>query len=94
LPARLSRSVVLAKAEPASVRARISATPGATRANDEFLLTVDEAADLLRTTRRAIYAMVERRHLPGVIRIRRRVLLRADDLLHWLDQKRAPSPEE
>ena len=59
-----------------------------------ILLTVDEAADLLRTTRRAIYAMIERRQLPGVIRIRRRVLLRADDLLHWLNQKRAPSPEE
>ncbi len=58
------------------------------------LLTVDEAADLLRTTRRAIYAMIERRQLPGVIRIRRRVLLRADDLLNWLDQKRAPSPKE
>jgi len=58
------------------------------------LLTVDDAADLLRTTRRAIYAMIERRQLPGVIRIRRRVLLRADDLLHWLDQKRAPSPKE
>src|SRR5262245_16727719 len=58
------------------------------------LLTVDEVADLLRTTRRAIYAMIERRQLPGVIRIRRRVLLRADDLLDWLDQKRAPSPEE
>ena len=58
------------------------------------LLTVDEAADLLRTTRRAIYAMIERRQLPGVIRIRRRVLLRADDLLDWLDQKRAPSSEE
>ena len=58
------------------------------------LLTVDEAADLLRTTRRAIYAMIERRQLPGVIRIRRRVLLRADDLLDWLDQRRAPSPEE
>jgi excisionase family DNA binding protein len=57
------------------------------------LLTIDEAAELLRTTRRAIYAMVERRQLPGVVRIRRRVLLRADDLLHWLDQKRAPSPE-
>jgi excisionase family DNA binding protein len=58
------------------------------------LLTVDEAAELLRTTRRAIYAMVERRQLPAVIRIRRRLLFRAADLLHWLDQKRAPSPEE
>lgn len=54
------------------------------------LLTVDEAADLLRTTRRAIYAMIERHQLPGVLRIRRRVLLRAEDLLHWIDQKRAP----
>lgn len=58
------------------------------------LLTMDEAADLLRTTRRAIYAMVERRQLPGVVRIRRRVLVRADDLLHWLNQKRASSLEE
>src|SRR5712691_8700485 len=65
-----------------------------TAARLPVLLTVDEAADFLRTTRRAIYAMVERRQLPGVIRIRRRVLLRADDLLHWLDQKRASSPKE
>ena len=64
------------------------------RAALPILLTVDEAADLLRTTRRAIYAMIERHQLPGVIRVRRRVLLRADDLLDWLDQKRAPSPEE
>src|SRR5688572_12693854 len=39
-----------------------------------LFLTVDEAAELLRTTRRAIYAMVERRQLPGVVRLRRRVL--------------------
>ena len=58
------------------------------------LLTVDEAAELLRTTRRAIYAMIERQQLPGVIRVRRRVLFRAEVLLDWLDQKRAPSPEE
>ena len=58
------------------------------------LLTVDEAADMLRTTRRAIYAMIARRQLPGVVRIRRRVLVRADDLLNWLDQKRASSPKE
>ena len=50
------------------------------------LLTVDEAAELLRTTRRAIYAMIERRQLPGVIRVRQRVLLRADDLLDSLNQ--------
>jgi excisionase family DNA binding protein len=70
------------------------ASVGRSRVSLPALLTVDEAASLLRTTRRAIYAMVERHQLPGVIRIRRRVLFRADDLLHWLDQKRAPSPEE
>lgn len=59
-----------------------------------MLLTVADAADLLRTTRRAVYAMLERRQLPGVIRIRRRVLIRSADLLHWLDQKRAPSLKE
>lgn len=58
------------------------------------LLTVDEAADLLRTSRRAIYMMLERRQLPGVTRIGRRVLFRSTDLLNWLDQKRAPSPKE
>jgi excisionase family DNA binding protein len=59
-----------------------------------MLLTVADAANLLRTTRRAIYAMLERRQLPGVIRIRRRVLIRSSELLEWLDQKRAPSLKE
>jgi excisionase family DNA binding protein len=57
-------------------------------------LTATEVATLLRTSRKAIYAMIARRRLPGVIRLRRRVLVRADDLLHWLDQKRASSLEE
>jgi len=67
---------------------------GAGRRGLPLFLTVDEAAELLRTTRRAVYAMVERRQLPGVVRLRRRVLFRSDVLLDWLDQKRAPSPKE
>ena len=35
-------------------------------------LTVDETADLLRTSRKAIYAMIERGLLPGVVRLGRR----------------------
>ena len=62
-----------------------------TRGQEPLLLTVDEAAELLRTTKRAIYAMIERRQLPGIVRIGRRVLVRTDDLLHWLNQKSAPS---
>lgn len=58
-----------------------------------ILLTVDETAEILRTTRSAIYAMVERGQLPGVTRLGRRVLVRSQDLLDWLDQKREPPPE-
>ena len=57
------------------------------------LLTTEEAASLLRTTRKAIYVMVERGQIPGITRIGRRVLIRNTDLLDWLDQKRAPSLE-
>ena len=58
------------------------------------LLTADDTADLLRTSRKAVYAMTERGQLPGVTRIGRRVLYRRDELLDWLDQKRTPSLEE
>ena len=57
------------------------------------LLTVDEVAALLRTSRKAVYAMVERRQLPGVTRIGRRVLVRRSELLSWLDHNCASSPE-
>ena len=57
------------------------------------LLTVDEAASLLRTTRKAIYAMVERKQLPGVVRLGRRVLIRTEVLLNSLSQSRASSKE-
>jgi excisionase family DNA binding protein len=56
-----------------------------------MLLTVDDVARLLRTTNRAIFAMIERWQIPGVVRIGRRVLFRTADLLDWLNQKSAPS---
>jgi excisionase family DNA binding protein len=56
----------------------------------EFL-TPDEVAALLRTTRKAVYAMIERHQLPGVRRIGRRVLVRRIELLHWLDHNCASS---
>lgn len=60
-----------------------------------LFLTAEEAAALLRTTRKAIYVMAGRRQLPGLTYIGRRMLVRRDDLLHWLDQnRRAPSLKE
>ena len=58
------------------------------------LLTVPETAEILRTTRKGVYAMVGRHQLPGVVRIGRRVLVRRDALVDWLDRKRTPSLEE
>jgi excisionase family DNA binding protein len=57
-----------------------------------IFLTADETASLLRTSRKAVYAMAERAQLPGVTRIGRRLLVRRDDLLSWLDERRAASP--
>jgi excisionase family DNA binding protein len=56
------------------------------------LLTTSEVAVVLRTSRKAVYAMAERAQLPGVTRIGRRLLVRRDDLLSWLDERRAASP--
>jgi excisionase family DNA binding protein len=57
-----------------------------------LLLTADETAELLRTTKKGVYAMIERGQVPGVTRIGRRVLVRSDLLLHWIRQKSTPSP--
>jgi excisionase family DNA binding protein len=60
-----------------------------------ILLTTDEVAKLLRTSRKAVYCMAERGQLPGKMRIGRRVLFRSRALVDYLDRKcSAPSPRE
>lgn len=49
-----------------------------------LLLTPDDLAGLLRTTRQAVYVAAARAQLPGVVRVRRRLLFRRDDVLEWL----------
>ena len=58
------------------------------------LLTTAEVAALLRTTPKATYSMIARGQLPGVVRIGRRVLIRRDELVDWLDRSRTSSPKE
>ena len=57
-------------------------------------LTPDEVGELLRKTRKAVYVMAERGLLPGITCIGRRLLVRSDVLVDWLDHKSAPSPKE
>jgi excisionase family DNA binding protein len=58
-----------------------------------MFLTVPEVAELLRTTRKAVYAMIERGQIPGVARLTpKRILVRREDLLHSLDHNCAASP--
>jgi excisionase family DNA binding protein len=57
----------------------------------DLLLTVPEVAAVLRTTPKAVYEMLRRAQLPGVTRIGRRVLIRRDALLEFLNHKCAPS---
>ena len=61
--------------------------------SDGLLLTVEEVAAILRLSRKAAYAMIERRQLPGVIRIGRRVRVCRAVLLDWLQQEGALSLE-
>jgi len=64
------------------------------RASVPLLLTPGEAGELLRTSRKAIYSMIERGQLPGIVRVGRRVLIRSRDLLDFVDHNCASSPKE
>lgn len=70
---------------------RVNSQPSDCETPTPVLLTVPEVARLLRTSPKAIYAMHDRRLLPGVIRIGRRLLVKRASLLSWLDQQGASS---
>lgn len=58
-----------------------------------LFMTPDEVAELLRTTRKAVYKRLESGLLPGSVRIGRRILFERDVLLNWLRGSRGPSPQ-
>ena len=58
------------------------------------LLTADEVAAWLKTTRKAIYAKAERGALPGVTYIGRRLYFVEAELLRCAQQGRVPHLEK
>ena len=56
------------------------------------LLTPEEVAKTLRTSKKAIYIMAERGLLPGVVRVGRRLLFDQSDLVRFLAEQSKPSP--
>jgi excisionase family DNA binding protein len=55
------------------------------REDGPVYLDADEAAALLRTSRKAIYTLAERNQLPGARKFRRRLLVRRDVLLRAIE---------
>jgi excisionase family DNA binding protein len=51
-------------------------------------LTADEAAELLRTTRKAVYDMASRGKLPGLRRFGRRLLINRKELLAAVEKSK------
>lgn len=79
--------------EGRSPKRRVGGSLGPTAPDEgggRFYLTVDEVAEeYLRTSRKAVYEMIRRKQLPGVVRfLKRRVLVRRVDLVRWLECRR------
>jgi excisionase family DNA binding protein len=75
-PARLGRS-------PDELTGDASALPS--------VLTVDEAARLLRVNRKTLYESVRLRQIPGVVRMGRSIRIGRDALLEWLRGNGSPA---
>ena len=84
---------LLAYLEQQVLRPPGSSAPGGTDAGTSNgpLLTVEEVAQLLRTTPKGVYAKVARSQLPGAIRVGRALRFRRSDVVKLLAEGRAPS---
>lgn len=58
-----------------------------------LVLTVDEAAELLRVDRKTVYSMDQRGKLPGVRRVGRAIRIHRPTLIAWLGAD-GPRPTE
>jgi excisionase family DNA binding protein len=56
-----------------------------------ILLTADELAELLRTSREVVYAKAAKGRIPGATRFDRRLLFRRDRVLRWLRESSVAS---
>lgn len=54
------------------------------------LMTVPELAALLRVTEAAVRSMMQRREVPGIVRIRRRIRFDAAAIGRWIIENRVP----
>lgn len=59
--------------------------------NDCAVLTIDEAARLLRVNRKTLYQAVKLGQVPGVVRLGRVIRLSRTALLHWMDGNGGPA---
>ena len=73
---------------PADVRADERA---ADRPTLPPVLTVDEAASLLRVNRKTLYEAVRAGEVPGVVRVGRSIRIGRDALLRWMEGNGSPA---
>jgi hypothetical protein len=102
LPSTYDPEVLPDRATPAAADGRVPVGPDkgdrhqapVSRDALPLLLTVTAAAEVLRTSPKAVYMMAQRGMLAGVVRVGRRLLVRRDEMLDSLDESRALSPTE
>lgn len=55
------------------------------------VLTIDEAARLLRVNRKTLYDAVRAGEVPGVVRLGRSIRIGRDALLRWMEGNASPA---